>query len=70
MRVIYMDVDSLRPDHTEPHGYRRKITSNLKEFAREAVVFDRYYCSEPAGHRAYPPCAFDRSLARSDREPG
>jgi arylsulfatase A-like enzyme len=46
MRVIYIDVDSLRPDHTEPYGYRRKITPNLQEFARDAVVFDRYYCSD------------------------
>ncbi len=29
MRVIYVDVDSLRPDHTEPYGYARKITPNL-----------------------------------------
>jgi predicted AlkP superfamily pyrophosphatase or phosphodiesterase len=33
MRVIYIDVDSLRPDHTEPYGYRRGITPNLREFA-------------------------------------
>lgn len=46
MRIIYIDVDSLRPDHTEPYGYGRKITPNLAEFAREAVVFDRYYCSD------------------------
>jgi arylsulfatase A-like enzyme len=46
VRVIYIDVDSLRPDHTEPYGYRRGITPNLREFAEEAVVFGRYYCSD------------------------
>lgn len=46
MRIIYVDVDSLRADHCEPYGYGRKITPNLKEFARRSVVFDRYYCSD------------------------
>lgn len=46
MRVIYLDVDSLRPDHTGPYGYERKTTPNLDEWAKKAVVFERYYCSD------------------------
>jgi arylsulfatase A-like enzyme len=46
MRVIYVDVDSLRADHTQPYGYERRITPNLQTLTRKSVVFDRYYCSD------------------------
>lgn len=46
MKIIYVDVDSLRPDHTGPYGYGRSITPNLDAMARSSVVFDRYYCSD------------------------
>ena len=46
MKIIYVDVDSLRPDHTGPYGYDRTITPNLDEMARQSVMFDRYYCSD------------------------
>jgi arylsulfatase A-like enzyme len=46
MKIIYVDVDSLRPDHTGAYGYGRNITPNLDEMAKNSVVFDRYYCSD------------------------
>lgn len=46
MKIIYVDVDTLRPDHTGPYGYIRPITPNLDEMAASSVVFDRYYCSD------------------------
>lgn len=46
MRILYIDVDSLRPDHTTPYGYARAITPNLERVARDAVVFTRCYCSD------------------------
>jgi arylsulfatase A-like enzyme len=46
MRIIYVDVDSLRADHTEPYGYHRPITPNLAALAKDAVVFDACYCSD------------------------
>lgn len=46
MRILYIDIDSLRPDHTGLYGYPRRITPNLDRFAEQAVVFDRYYCSD------------------------
>lgn len=54
MRVIYCDVDTLRPDHLEPYGYSRHITPNLKKLAEQGVVFDHYYCSDS-------PCAPSRA---------
>lgn len=46
MRIIYVDVDTLRADHTQPYGYSREITPNLAKFAEKSVVLDRYYCSD------------------------
>jgi arylsulfatase A-like enzyme len=46
MRLLLVDVDSLRPDHTGPYGYRRKITPNLDQLAAKAVVFGSCYCSD------------------------
>lgn len=46
MRIIYIDVDTLRADHTQPYGYQRPTTPNLQAVADKGVVFDRYYCSD------------------------
>ncbi|MEV6072401.1 sulfatase [Nocardia sp. NPDC052001] len=46
MRIIYVDVDTLRADHTTPYGYHRPTTPNLQRLADKSVVFDRYYCSD------------------------
>ncbi|MBF9069039.1 sulfatase family protein [Streptacidiphilus fuscans] len=46
MRIIYVDVDTLRADHTTPYGYHRPTTPNLQKLADRSVVFDRYYCSD------------------------
>ncbi|MFE3454858.1 sulfatase [Nonomuraea sp. NPDC059194] len=46
MRIIYVDVDTLRPDHTGPYGYQRAITPRLDAFAEDAAVLDRYYVSD------------------------
>ncbi|MFD7529855.1 sulfatase-like hydrolase/transferase [Streptomyces sp. NPDC059849] len=46
MRIIYVDVDTLRADHTTPYGYHRPTTPHLRELADKSVTFDRYYCSD------------------------
>ncbi|MER7538393.1 sulfatase [Streptomyces sp. NPDC097704] len=46
MRIIYVDVDTLRADHTTPYGYHRPTTPHLQQLAEKSVVFDRYYCSD------------------------
>ncbi|MFQ6331285.1 sulfatase [Nocardia sp. CWNU-33] len=46
MRIIYVDVDTLRADHTTPYGYHRPTTPNLQRLADKSVTFDRYYCSD------------------------
>jgi arylsulfatase A-like enzyme len=46
MRIIYVDVDTLRADHTSPYRYARRTTPNLQSVADRGVTFDRYYCSD------------------------
>ncbi|MFF8772107.1 sulfatase [Kitasatospora sp. NPDC015120] len=46
MRIIYVDVDTLRADHTTPYGYHRPTTPNLQRLADKSVTFERYYCSD------------------------
>ncbi len=46
MRIIYVDVDTLRADHTGPYGYARPTTPNLDRLAERSVVFEHYYASD------------------------
>jgi arylsulfatase A-like enzyme len=46
LRIIYVDVDTLRADHATPYGYHRPTTPNLQALADKSVTFDRYYCSD------------------------
>lgn len=46
MRILYIDVDTLRPDHLASYGYHRSTAPNLERLAERSVLFDRYYCSD------------------------
>lgn len=46
MRVLYLDIDTLRPDHMGAYGYHRDTTPNLDRVAEDGVRFDRVYCSD------------------------
>lgn len=44
MRVLFFDVDTLRPDHMGCYGYKRNTTPTIDEIAGEGVIFNNYYC--------------------------
>ncbi len=46
MRILMIDIDTLRPDHMSCYGYARQTTPNLDQIAREGVRFDHMYCSD------------------------
>ena len=46
MRVLFMDVDTLRPDHMGCYGYYRNTTPNLDALCADGLRFDNYYCSD------------------------
>lgn len=46
MRILYLDLDTLRPDHLGCYGYHRNTSPNLDRIAAGGVRFDQYYCSD------------------------
>ncbi len=46
MRILFLDLDTLRPDHLGCYGYHRDTSPNIDRVAREGVRFDNYYCSD------------------------
>jgi len=60
MRIIYFDIDCLRPDHLGCYGYNRPTSPHIDAIAREGVRFDHYYCSSS-------PCLPSRTAWSSGR---
>jgi len=46
MRILYLDLDTLRPDHLGCYGYHRNTSPNIDRIAVQGVRFDHYYCSD------------------------
>ena len=46
MRILFLDIDTLRPDHMGCYGYSRNTTPNMDQVCAEGIRFDNYYCSD------------------------
>ncbi|MCF7855472.1 MAG: sulfatase-like hydrolase/transferase [Candidatus Pacebacteria bacterium] len=46
MRILYIDIDTLRPDHLGCYGYHRNTSPNIDRLAMEGVRFDNCYVSD------------------------
>lgn len=46
MRIVFIDIDTLRPDHMGCYGYHRNTTPNMDQIAEEGVRFNRYFTSD------------------------
>ena len=46
MRILYIDVDSLRPDHLGCYGYHRDTSPNIDELAADGRRMTNYYASD------------------------
>ena len=46
MRILYLDLDTLRPDHLGCYGYHRDTSPNIDRIAAQGVRFDNTYCSD------------------------
>jgi len=46
MRILYVDLDTLRADHLGCYGYHRMTSPNIDAVAAEGVRFNNYYCSD------------------------
>jgi len=60
MRILYLDLDTLRPDHLGCYGYSRDTSPNIDRGAREGVRFEGCYCSDA-------PCLPSRAALTSGR---
>ena len=46
VRLIYFDIDTLRPDHLGCYGYQRPTSPNIDAVAERGVRFDNVYASD------------------------
>jgi len=46
MRILFLDLDTLRADHLGCYGYSRRTSPNIDAIARRGIRFDRYYCTD------------------------
>ena len=60
MRILYIDIDTLRADHLGCYGYHRDTSPNLDTLAEQAVRFDNCYNSDA-------PCLPSRTALWSGR---
>lgn len=60
MRILYLDLDTLRADHLGCYGYPRNTSPFIDQMARQGIRFDNVYCSDA-------PCLPSRSALMSGR---
>jgi arylsulfatase A-like enzyme len=60
MRLLYVDIDSLRPDHLGCYGYGRETSPTIDRIADDGVRFDNCYVSDS-------PCLPSRTALASCR---
>lgn len=46
MRILYLDLDTTRPDHLGCYGYQRNTSPNIDRIAEDGVLYQNYYCSD------------------------
>lgn len=46
MRILYLDLDTLRPDHLGCYGYHRNTSPNIDRIAAEGMRFDNFYAPD------------------------
>src|SRR5690606_16286640 len=60
MRILYIDIDSLRPDHLGCYGYHRNTSPSIDAIAAEGVISERVYTPDA-------PCLPSRTAFYSGR---
>lgn len=60
MRLLYIDIDTLRPDHLGCYGYHRDTSPNIDAVADRGVRFEKVYASDS-------PCLPSRSALITGR---
>ena len=58
MRILHLDIDTLRPDHLGCYGYHRNTSPNIDAIAAQGTRFENYYVTDA-------PCAPSRAALMS-----
>ena len=46
MRILYIDIDTLRPDHLGCYGYHRNTSPNIDRLAASGLRFTNVHASD------------------------
>jgi len=46
MKILYIDIDSCRPDHLGCYGYHRNTSPNIDALAQEGMRFENFYTTD------------------------
>jgi arylsulfatase A-like enzyme len=46
VRILHIDIDSLRPDHLGCYGYARATSPHIDQIAQQSIRFDNVYASD------------------------
>lgn len=46
MRIVYIDIDTLRPDHLGCYGYHRNTSPNIDKLARDSALMHNVHASD------------------------
>ena len=60
MRILYIDIDTLRADHLGCYGYHRNTSPNIDALAADAALFRNVHASDT-------PCLPSRSALLTGR---
>lgn len=60
MRILYLDIDTLRPDHLGCYGYHRQTSPNIDILSQQSAIFDNVHASDV-------PCLPSRSALLTGR---
>ncbi|KEI07040.1 sulfatase [Clostridium botulinum] len=60
MKILFLDLDTLRADHLGCYDYHRNTSPNIDSIAEDGVRFNNYYCSDA-------PCLPSRTALMSGR---
>ncbi len=60
MRILYIDIDSLRPDHLGCYGYHRATSPHIDRIAAKGLRFENFYATDT-------PCLPSRTALFSGR---
>jgi hypothetical protein len=54
LNIVFIFIDTLRPDHMSAYGYRRNTTPNIDKLAARSSVFENAYAPTPDTYGSLP----------------